>query len=248
MHTTTKDALIYWLEFKDDDEFPAAFGSIAAGSALKYGLYRRRETGAWTTGTPTAQRELSTAEAINIARRHRDQLVAACDVLSNFPLSGDDPAYVRLQSQLASTAPDVQDSSWGHKYLSLIFPNILDDFHAASFQRFNLIKLLQQPPDTEGRYASAGRFVSLAKAFDWPLNHLTTVLNRRNGPPHRYWRIGTRTGDGNESHWPIMQQQAVVGIGWPKLGDLSSLGVGSELLNTTRLERSRWRGGRRAPE
>jgi 5-methylcytosine-specific restriction enzyme B len=28
-----KESLLYWLEFKNDDEFPAIFGSIAGGSA-----------------------------------------------------------------------------------------------------------------------------------------------------------------------------------------------------------------------
>ena len=45
MHETTRDGMIYWLEFKNDDEFPSIFGSIAGGSALKYGFYRRQETG-----------------------------------------------------------------------------------------------------------------------------------------------------------------------------------------------------------
>jgi len=36
-----RDSLVYWLEFKDDEEFPASFGSIAGGSALKFGIYRR---------------------------------------------------------------------------------------------------------------------------------------------------------------------------------------------------------------
>lgn len=54
-----RDGLVYWLEFKDDEEFPAIFGSIAGGSALKFGIYRRKETGAWMTGSPHNQRELS---------------------------------------------------------------------------------------------------------------------------------------------------------------------------------------------
>ncbi len=34
MHTHgNKDSLVYWLEFKDDEELPAKFGSIAGGSA-----------------------------------------------------------------------------------------------------------------------------------------------------------------------------------------------------------------------
>ena len=58
----TKDSLVYWLEFKNDEELPSPrFGSIAGGSALKYGLYRRKETGAWMTGTSRSQREISAA-------------------------------------------------------------------------------------------------------------------------------------------------------------------------------------------
>ena len=221
IHETTRDGLVYWLEFKDDDEFPAIFGSIAGGSALKYGLYRRKDSGAWMTGTPTAQIELSTAEAISIARRNRDQLVAASEVLAAFPTESDDAAYVRLQADLRRVAPDVEDSSWGHKYLSLLYPEKLDDYHAVAYQRFHLIKLLQQPAEIEGRYVNAGRFLGLARAFGWPANHLTTLLNRRDGSPHRYWRIGTSAGDTGESHWAEMRDASAVAIGWSKLGDLS---------------------------
>src|SRR5436853_6841399 len=60
-----KDSLVYWLEFKDDEEFPSPkFGSIAGGSAFKFGLFRRRETGIWTTGTPSDPENLSTEQAI----------------------------------------------------------------------------------------------------------------------------------------------------------------------------------------
>ncbi len=220
MHETNRDGLVYWLEFKDDDEFPAVFGSIAGGSALKFGLYRRRETGAWTTGSPSAQRELSLADAIQMARGHRDQLIAADQVLSRFPVDSDDAAYSVLQQNLARVAPTVQDSAWGHKYLSLLHPDKLDDYHAPAYQRFHLIKLLQQPPDADGRYVCAGRFMRLRRLFGWPVNQLGTVLNRRNGPPHRYWRIGT-TDERNQSYWQAMRDQSVVRIGWRNVGDLS---------------------------
>ena len=50
MHTHgNKDSLVYWLEFKNDEEFPARFGSIAGGSAFKFGIFRRKETGTWVT-------------------------------------------------------------------------------------------------------------------------------------------------------------------------------------------------------
>ena len=78
MHATSnRDSLVYWLEFKDDEEFPAIFGSIAGGSSLKFGIYKRKETGAWMTGSAQNQRELSIEEAVAAARRHRDQLLSA---------------------------------------------------------------------------------------------------------------------------------------------------------------------------
>ena len=51
MHSLgTKDSLVYWLEFKNDEEFPARiFGSIAGSSAFKFGIFRRKETGTWVT-------------------------------------------------------------------------------------------------------------------------------------------------------------------------------------------------------
>ena len=224
---------MYWLEFKDDDELPAIFGSIAGGSALKFGLYRRKETGAWMTGAPTAQRELSTADAVQIARTHRDQLLAADQVLTRFPIDSDDAGYLALQHDLARVAPTVQDSAWGHKYLSLLHPDKLDDYHASAYQRFHLIKMLQRPPDADGRYVCAGKFVALSRLLQWPINHLATVLNRRNGsPPHRYWRIGT-TGD-NQSYWDLMRDRSIVAIGWPDIGDLSGAMAGDEFKDTVR--------------
>src|SRR5215469_16354238 len=55
----SKDSLVYWLEFKNDDQFPAVFGSISGGSALKFGLYWRKETGVWMTGSAKDQKQVS---------------------------------------------------------------------------------------------------------------------------------------------------------------------------------------------
>ena len=62
-----KESLVYWLEFKNDDEFPGpALGSIAGGSAHKFGLFRRKETGQWVTGSPGYDKNITEAEAITI--------------------------------------------------------------------------------------------------------------------------------------------------------------------------------------
>ncbi len=52
-----KGSLVYWLEFKNDDELQTnRFGGIGGGSALKFGIYKRKEDGKWITGTPKDMR------------------------------------------------------------------------------------------------------------------------------------------------------------------------------------------------
>ena len=223
MHEANKDSLVYWLEFKNDDEFDTKrFGSIAGGSALKFRLFRRKENGNWQAGgEKNKPKDISVEEAIEIARTHRDQLLKGVEILQAFPSNASDEDYAQLQDQMDELAPDVSKLAWGHKYFSLLFPDRLDDYHVPNLQRFHLLKLLQLPPEGEGRYICAGRFVSAAEEIELPLNHLTATLNVVHGKIHRYWRIGTRSGRTQTSYWPMMQQQNCVGIGWGELGDLS---------------------------
>jgi 5-methylcytosine-specific restriction protein B len=164
MHTHgNKESLVYWLEFKDDEEFPGPnLGSIAGGSAHKFGIFRRKETGQWVKGSPQKEQNISEAEAVVIARKHRDQLLAGVALLEKLPPNDDDSQYLQLQNQLTQAAPDVSGLGWVHKYLSLLFPEKLDDYHNTRWQRGNLIKLLQLPPRQDGLYTCAGRFVRLA--------------------------------------------------------------------------------------
>ncbi len=219
-----KDSLVYWLEFKDDEELPAKFGSIAGGSAFKFGLFRKSETGVWMTGSPMKPVELSVEQAIGIARMHRDQLLRGIELLEKMPEQGSDANYNNLQQQMEQFAPDVSNSSWGHKYFSLLYPEKLDDFHNPNHQRFHLIKLLQLPPPGEGRYQVAGRFVAIAYELSLPLNQLTMLLYYRDGNPHSYWRIGT--GGYTErprSEWLPMRDGDYVAIGFIEKDDLSTI-------------------------
>jgi hypothetical protein len=219
------DSLVYWLEFKNDPEFPTrAFGSIAGGNALKFGIYKTRETGEWMTGHATNPTKLSISEAINIARKHRDQLVGAVAALQKLPTGADDEAYQALQKELNKIAPDVCDVAWGHKYLYLLFPEKMDDYHVADYQRHHLLKLLLLPASHTGLFACAGQFVRVANDLGWPIDHLTSVLNERDGSPIKYWRLGTKLGEGPDAQdvWSDMKAGGYAAIGWAELDDLSS--------------------------
>lgn len=211
-----KDSLVYWLEFKDDDEFPSPrFGSISGGSAHKFGLFRKRETGKWVTGAPLHEQELTLEQAIEKATQHRDQLLKGVDLLDKLPAHDTDEGYQRLQEAMNRDAPDVSNLAWGHKYLYLMSTDKLDDFHNPDYQRFHLLRLLQLPPEQEGRYVAAGRFVALANLLGVPMNTLTSALNKRDGgTPYSYWRIGTTDNTEQRSYWEMMHQGNFVAVGW----------------------------------
>jgi len=226
----SQDCMAYWVEFKNDDEFPSPrFGSIAGGSALKFGIYQRSETGQWMTGAPSNQKVLTESEAASISEEQRDQFLAGVERLEAFASTPEEQRdYLTLQEQLLQVAPAVADSAWGHKYFSLLYPGLLDDYHATDHHRFHALRLLQAPPAAVGRYSCAGIYMALARQLGWHVNQLTTTLNARDGSPHGYWRVGTSFGDKKRSQWPALRDGRFVGIGWNRLGDLKDVSYDRE--------------------
>jgi len=225
MHNiSNRDSLVYWLEFKDDEEFPTKrFGSIHGGSNLKYGVYLSKERNTWVTGSSRKIVELSVEEAIAIARRHRDQLLKGADLLDKLQADAGDEDYLKLQIDMNEQAPDVSDTAWGHKYFSLLFPDKLDCYHVPDYQRAHLIRMGVFPPPQEGRYVIAGRYVAITRQLGIHINHLMAVLNKMNGRPYRYWRIGTSDGTKPRNRWDLMREGNCVAVGFSKIEDLSDL-------------------------
>lgn len=104
---------------------PARFGSIAGGSTLIFGIYRRGDTGNWMADTSKSQVVLKPEEAIQIARINRDQLSAGVALLEKFSENASDDDYLALEANLNKVAPNVSNTAWGHKYFSMMFPNKL---------------------------------------------------------------------------------------------------------------------------
>ena len=216
-----RDSLVYWLEFKNDEEFRGPrFGGIGGGSALKYILYfKRSEPGQWMTGTGTKQEPISEEKAVEIAMWQRDELVAGARIVDR---ARRDPAavdYLALQRDLETAAPRLHHLGWVHKYFALLAPEVLDDYHASNYQRYYLIKLHLRPLG-ETLYCNGGLFQAEARALGIPLGQLTTALNRVVGPLRRYWKVGATNEAFDENEWPTMRRHGYVAIGWFDLGDL----------------------------
>ncbi len=222
IHGNSQDSLPYWLEYKNDEEFSTGpFGGLAGISAFKFGLFCRKETGIWTTGTPLKPVEISVQQAIEIAREHRNQLLEGCKLLESMPINGTHMDYENLQSNMDRLAPKISNSTWGHKYFSILYPNQIDPIHIFNLQRYYLIKLLQIPPHSKGRYLAPGWFVPITHKLDISLNNFMHVMYDRNGFIRNYWRIGTSNGATPRNRWELMRDSNCVAIGWPDLGDLS---------------------------
>jgi hypothetical protein len=210
------------LEFKDDKEFPANFGSIAGNSSSKFRLFYKKETGTWTTGSSQNQTALSLQQAIAKAKQHHDQLLAGCKVLKRLPSNGSDEDYQEVQQEMYRVAPIIGNTAWAHKYFSLIYPDKLDNYHFAEHQRFHLIKLLQVPPYVKGqRYLASGRFIAIANSLQIEVNALTQLLNERHGEPHHYWVISLPNNDSNKS-WETMRRGGYCAIGSIRTIDAST--------------------------
>ena len=234
----THDSLAYWLEFKNDDEFPAMCGGIAGGSAFKFGVFWRSSTGTWMAGAAAAPREVTVAAAVDIARRDRDQLVQAASLMERLPEHGSDQDYLRLQQDLDRVAPDVRETAWGHKYFCLLFPGKISDIHVVWHQKLQLIRLLQIPPKPSGRYVCEGRYVAIAEELGLPLHTASTVIYRRNGPLRAYWRVDVANDPTYGEHWSLMRTDKCVALGMPEVGDLSDL-LGAEDAKAQILDRAK---------
>jgi 5-methylcytosine-specific restriction protein B len=228
--------LMYWLEFKDDQDFAGhSFGRIGGGSAFKFGIYQRQADQEWVVGPPKNARVVKVEEAIAVARQQREELVAGHNVLAAMDASDtSDAAYARLQAAMQKAAPKLSEFTWAHKYWFLLHDDRLDDYHSPRHQRYHLFKLLQMPADKAGvlddnapRFVCAGRFVAAAQELGSPIATLTKVLTQRDGGIRRYWRVGTTSGEAGgagDSQWPTMRKGPFVSIGWAEsVPDLSGM-------------------------
>lgn len=79
-----KNTLCYWLEMNSDCR--ENFGSIAGGSAYKFGLFQSQKSGTWSTGYSQKPVELTVENALNLGKEIRNVLVIGANIIRNAKL------------------------------------------------------------------------------------------------------------------------------------------------------------------
>lgn len=218
-----RDGLTYWLEFKNDDEFRTAnYGSIAGGSSFKYVMFKRNLDEKWVTGNPQNPTILTLDEAVLLARELRDILVVGSETIKQLldtTLGSEE--YRKLQENFDNNMKyNMSKLGWVHKYYHMIYPNLIDDFHSAKWQRHGLVCCGIKPEQEDNLYEMAGHYIRITTECELPVNYVTAAINEIYGSPVNYFRIGT--GDNGNSYWQDMRTNSYVAIGWSELGDLNS--------------------------
>ena len=217
------NALCCWLEM--NKECRSLFGSISGGSAYKFGLFQKRETGIWTTGGPQRPQELSEDEALALGKSIRDALVKGAQIIQEATLDSLE-AYERLDDTLkAEVGSQYYNWGWVHKYFSLLCPDKLSGFHSSDWQ-MHVLRALRIKP-SEKYYARSGQISMVQKHAEWYYRQFFDVFVERFGEPRQFVRIGT--SDGQKNYAAEWAKRSVVGIGWPALGDLSEFVKGDGL-------------------
>ena len=159
-HDEDKSNLCYFLEFSKDYTFA---GSIAGGSAFKFGLFKHKSTGEWTIGPPKNSKSVSESEAIEIGGKIRDALVNGAKLIEKSSLNSIED-YINLEIKLGkifSSCVVSHINQWIHKYYVLIFPDKFPVVHWEKMKK-DFLKTFKITPQ-DWYYALDGQLQLLSK-------------------------------------------------------------------------------------
>lgn len=135
--TDKKDNLCYVLEY---DKRYSLFGSLAGGTAFKYGLFYSWNNRSWMTGGSRKQEQLTEEQAIELGTKIRDELVLGAEIIEGFGDLTELKDYADLQAQLYAVMPNTMGKNWVMKYYHMIFPDLFPVFYSEDWQKKALDK------------------------------------------------------------------------------------------------------------
>lgn len=202
------------------------FGSIAGGSAYKFGLFQKQKTGEWTTGSPQKPKILSEDEALELGKNIRDALVKGAEIVQSSTLNSIDD-YEKLDADLSTYVGEpYYNWGWFHKYLSMVCPDKLSAFHSSDWQNHILCALKIRP--SEKYYVRSGQLSLIENYGEWYYSEFKDVLFERFGSNViQFVRLGT--SDDEKNYAEDWKHKSVIGIGWRDIGALENYVAGESL-------------------
>lgn len=146
MHRPLKEgeeqSLVYWLEKKDDEEFPSHFGNVSVGNAGQYRVYFSPKDDTWRNKDI---KKISEEKAIELAEKNRNLLKKASDMCGNLLKDKTLENYKKFDKYIKEEVTELCNNQWMHKYLFLINPDKLSDIHSQYYLLHMLLKLGIKP-------------------------------------------------------------------------------------------------------
>ena len=225
-----KNNLCYILE--RHKEIRELYGSIAGGSAYKFGLFYHKKNHQWTTGSPAKTQILTEEEAVRVAENIRDNLVEGAEILEAHTFVSSISDYELLYDELRHIP--IIDNVWVLKYYQMLYPEILPVFYAKDYQ-VEVLKFLNIEPSGIP-FLRMGQIMSFIKECDissvefaqvyyhyCQQDHpeTTNVLADSDSKSVRYWIYTPGEGSGM---WDKFYNEGIMAIGWAEIGDLRAFG------------------------
>ncbi|TXL71777.1 AAA family ATPase [Vineibacter terrae] len=223
-HNASNDQpMDYWLEFKNDGEFNfALFGSIAGGSAAKFGPWQEKKTGAWRSKLEGGREipNISEADALTALEERRAELLNAVEAVGAFHgKEAKDIDPQKFQKAVEDAAPRWSKSAWMHKYLHLVFPDLVTWNATTSWSEATLY-YVGEKPRWEGLYAIDIQIIRFWNSLP-TLVEVPVQLRYRVGKgliPRDHWCLGLA---GEVDAWKEMLAHEHLALGPSKVGSLA---------------------------
>ena len=209
------NSLCCWLEMSKESRF---FGSISGGSVYKFGLYQRKDTDEWLIGSSKKPETITETKALELGKEIRDALIKGSAIVRDAELHTLED-YEKLHDTLVNELGE-QICNWGwvHKYFSMLYPEKLSGFNTEKWQ-LHVLRALKIRPSSKF-YARSGQIALIQNINKWYYQQFIDVFMERFGDIIRFIRLGCQ--DEKNIYAQEWAKEGVIGIGWPKLGDLSA--------------------------
>ncbi len=216
-------SLVYWLENKDDEEFPKYFGTSRVGHSGHYRVYFSPPDDCWKD---KHLKKLSEGEAIILGEENRNNLLNASKKCGDLLNDIDLQKYREFDTFMHDNSPELHGKQWVHKYLFLMNSELLSSVHSNQYLLHMLLRLGIIPDNPKGYYELDYYFRKLAQELAIPLIYISYILFSLYGKTHRYWMVNIKEvnqiiDDASSTEFiKYMKENDVLCFGYNELGDL----------------------------